>query len=291
MPRGAGRARATTVRSEENLGVRRVLHRPGPVVHRNTTVIHSCDPILCGTQGSTRKGRSVVPGGLQGPAYGVRVTDRAGRVTVDAQRHDLARQVDGLPRDRVVALEQGAEVGAVDETTLAVGPVGEPLDVRGAAGPRCEGQEPRPGEAQHRQAPRPGEHRLRLLRVVGHPVVQRPVRLQVAHRRALLTGDRVEGRDLFGDLVAQHVVRHVERDPPEPCTVAVGDLGSDHDSACRRSCAHGPHGGGRAGVEPAGDVRGGDHLEQPRVVGDLLTEVGVEVDGPQRLSRHPTRRA
>ena len=49
----------------------------------------------------------------------------------------------------------------------------------------------------------PGEHRRRLLVVVDHPVVERTVRLEVAHRRARRLGDRRQGADLVGHLLAQ----------------------------------------------------------------------------------------
>ena len=80
-------------------------------------------------------------------------------------------------------------------------------------------------------------------------------------------------------------------DAPEVRPVAVGDLGSDRDPAPRRFGADGTHDLGGAGVEAAGDVRRGDDAQQPGVVGDLLAEVGVEVDGPGTVSRHRRRRA
>ncbi len=173
----------------------------------------------------------------------------------------------------------------------AVAAVGEPLDVRRPAGRRGQRQEQRPREAQHRQVAGSRQHGLGLLGVVGHPVVERAVRLEVAHRRPLapaIASSVATCSATSSRSTAQGTSRATR---PKPARSRVGDLGSDDHPEPGRARADGPDRRGRPGVEAAGHVGRGDHLEQARVVGDLLTQVGVEVDGAGLVSRHPARRA
>ena len=127
----------------------------------------------------------------------------------------------------------------------------------------------------------PVEHRAGLLGVVEHPVVERTVRLQVAHRRA-----RAERRSTTACRPGRRPARAARRGrrhgPP-----GRSSPGRRRRPARRRRPRARPraahtdgHDRGAAGVVAAGDVGAGDDLEQGRVVGDLLAEVGVEVDVP-----------
>ena len=84
--------------------------------------------------------------------------------------------------------------------------------------------------------------------------------------------------------VRGHVVRgQVHLPPAEADQVRVRHLGADHDPAGRRR-GHGAQQRARvAGVEAAGHVRAGDHVEDGLVVAERpgavrLADVGVEVD-------------
>ena len=81
---------------------------------------------------------------------------------------------------------------------------------RGRGSPRASPRDPAPppsparraGQPQRGQRARP-QHRLRLLEVVHHPVVEGAVRLDVAHL-ALLHRDPAQQADLLRDVLPQH---------------------------------------------------------------------------------------
>ena len=104
------------------------------------------------------------------------------------------------------------------------------------------------------------------------------MRLEVGHVGPALPGDRGEEVDLVPDPARQHLGRRVHVFPSEVLTIEVGHLGADHHATLRRVGAHRTHGGLVPGVETAGEVRAGDHPEEPRIVGHALAEVRVEVN-------------
>jgi hypothetical protein len=124
------------------------------------------------------------------------------------------------------------------------------------------------------------QHRRCLLVVVEHAVVERAVRLEVAHPGAGRGGDLRQEPHLVRHLLAQHLAGDVPGHPPEVLAVGVGDLGPDRDAEPDGFLADRPHDGLGAGVVAARDVGAADHLEQRGVVGHLLAEVRVEVDPP-----------
>ena len=168
---------------------------------------------------------------------------------------------------------QQPAVGAVPTVGEALGSTTRPA----RSAPRSSA----PGMPSTGSDPEPVEHRGRLLLVVDDPVVERAVRLDVAHRGARRGRDRGERPDLVGHLLAEHVGGDVAGDPAEVLPVVVGDLRPDRDTALGGLLAHRAHDLVVARVVAAGHVGAGHDGEQRRVVGDLLAEVGVEVDVPR----------
>ena len=164
--------------------------------------------------------------------------------------------------------------------SLVVGAVGEALAPHRPARVARPASPGRPAMVSTGQPARPVEHGARLRLVVEHPVVERPVRLDVATSTPARAAISLSVADLVGHLLAQHVGVDVEGHPAEVLPVVVGDLRPDRDAELGRAVAHRRHDRGVAGVVAAGDVGAGDDLEQRRVVGDLLAEVGVQVDVP-----------
>ena len=109
------------------------------------------------------------------------------------------------------------------------------------------------------------------------------MRFHVAHLAPDHPGEGVERADLVDDVGAQLVAGHVHRPAAEPGQVAVADLGADPHIARGRDRADPQHRDRVTGVEAAGHVRAGDHVEQGVVVAEgpdaeALAEIGVEID-------------
>ena len=154
-------------------------------------------------------------------------------------------------------------------------------------------QERRAGQAEHRQLRgvvadgRDDRGRLRL--VVHDRVVQRAVRLDVAHRRPGHPAHPVQRADLVDDVVGELVRRDVDEPPAEPGEVAVPDLGPDHHPRLGGERAGAAQRRRVAGVEPARDVRRRHEPEHRLVVAEhpaaeRLAEVGVEVERVHRCT-------
>ena len=274
-------------------------HSPGPTrsstesrpyLHRYRTaqLLHSSARPTCrGFQRAHRRGpaapapRPRAPGVRRGrgrPPRGVAV--HADRVDV---RPPAGGELDGPPRDlrRCRSAPRRARTCGTSRPSGAVGPVREALVQHRPPGGRAPGRAASPGIPSTGRPPDPASTAARLLRVVDHPVVERPVRLDVAHRSSPPPPRSRQGPDLVGHLLAQQVVR---RRPGRPGRSSPGrrrrPARPTETPSRAASLAHRAHDRGVAGVVAAGDVGAGHDLEQGRVVGDLLAEVGVEVDVP-----------
>ena len=134
------------------------------------------------------------------------------------------------------------------------------------------------GRRRHR-----GHHRRGLGLVVNDAVVERPVRLDVAHPGTGHPGEPIECADLVDDLVGQGRWRDVDGPPAEPGQVPIAHLRTDHDSALGRRRAHPTEDVRVPGVESAGHVGTCDDLEQSLVVAqspdaEPFAEVAVQID-------------
>ena len=115
------------------------------------------------------------------------------------------------------------------------------------------------------------------------------MRLDVRDGDALLHRDLGQRAHLVGHLLGQQVRGHVPGHPAEVLPVGVGHLRTHRHAQPGRLGAHAAHGHGGAGVVAAGDVRAGHEREQGGVVGDLLTQVGIEVHLSHRENVSPRR--
>nr|BFF03372.1 hypothetical protein GCM10020241_50470 [Streptoalloteichus tenebrarius] len=114
-----------------------------------------------------------------------------------------------------------------------------------------------PGRPEHREVAEradPGDDGGRLSLVPHGGVVEGAVRLDVADRDSGGAGARLQRADLVQHLVGEFPGVDVDEAAPEAGQVAVGDLGAHRDAAPRGGLADAAHGGGVAGVEPAGDI-------------------------------------
>ena len=136
-----------------------------------------------------QNGRSAKPGGLQRPAYGDGVRDRARAVAVQADRVDRAARASAWATIASSSVDQRARLRARHQPAVR-------RCSRGPGSPRGRPPARRPPPASAARpasrapAGRPSRRAPpRLLLVVEHPVVERAVRLEVAHRRARGRGD------------------------------------------------------------------------------------------------------
>src|SRR5258708_3888909 len=94
---------------------------------------------------------------------------------------------------------------------------------------------------------------------------------------------RLERADLVGDHVFELARVHVDAAPSEPPQIVEPGMRADAD-AVGDGLGHQPlHRDRVAGVEPAGDARRANDLEQPRIVTDVvsaktLAHIGIEID-------------
>ena len=116
----------------------------------------------------------------------------------------------------------------------------------------------------------------------------------MSEAQALAGGDGAERADLVDDHGGE-LVRGLAADPPpaEAVEVEVPGMGADGDAVAAGERHRARHDHRVAGVEPAGDARGGDDLEELLVVphppgAEALTEIAVHVDArghPLRMTR------
>ncbi len=179
-------------------------------------------------------------------------------------------------------------LAAWDEPAVrGVGAVGERLRHGGQPGGLGAAQQfglRQPQQRQCRVVPADRlHHRVGLLGVRGHRVVQRTVRLDVAHRGAGDPGEPVERGDLVDDVVGEVVRIHVDEAAPEPGQVAIAHLGPDRHPALGGPLGDPPQHRRVPRVEPAGDVRAAHDVQQRLVVAqrpgtEALAQVAVEID-------------
>ena len=185
-------------------------------------------------------------------------------------------------------MEDGIRLTPGDEGALGcVVAVGEGLPDRAQPGLLGLPEPGGPRQAEDGQARVVGEDGLDdrggLLLVADDRVVERPVRLDVAHPGAGDAGEALERTDLVDDVLGEVVWRDVDEATTEAGQVAVPDLRADAHPLRRGPVADRTQDGGVTGVEAAGDVGARDDLEQRVVVAERplpepLTEVGVEID-------------
>src|SRR6266545_357750 len=123
----------------------------------------------------------------------------------------------------------------------------------------------------------------RLFGVGDDRVVERAVRLDVAHPVSSDPGKSIEGCNLVYDLVSQLNRVGVDAAPSEADQIAVPDLRPDRHAAPHRFGADPSHDRRVAGVESAGDVGTRDDAENGLVVTEgpdpeSLAKVAVQVE-------------
>ena len=102
-----------------------------------------------------------------------------------------------------------------------------------------------------------GDHVARLPLVMGDGVVERAVRLDVAHRGARRGGQPLERADLVDHVGHQVGAGHVHVAAAEAGQVAVGHVRADHHATLGRAAQGLQDAGGVAGMEAAGHVGAG----------------------------------
>ena len=248
-------------------------------LHRFRRSPHA-DSTGCG-RGDRQSPRSAQPAVSRAALTARAWSTAPGAVAVQAERVDRGRPASSACSTIDARLgEHRARLGPVDQP--AVG-----RRTRGRGTPRATPPDRPPRRharqhARHRRARRapsdPSSTCLRLVLVVEDPVVERAVRLHVAHRGTGALRDLPQ-RARPGRPPA-HAARRGPRHgrPAEVLPVVVGHLRADRHAELGGPLAHRPHDRGVAGVVAAGHVGAGHDLEQRGVVGDLLAEVGVQVD-------------
>jgi hypothetical protein len=131
-------------------------------------------------------------------------------------------------------VQQCARLRARHERRLrGVPAIDEELPHGAQSGRLGGGEEHRAGQAEHRQRRVVGADGLHdgrgLLLVVHDGVVQRAVRLDVAHAGAGHPAHAVQRSDLVDDVVGQLLGGDVEEPAAEPGQIAIADLRPDRD--------------------------------------------------------------
>jgi hypothetical protein len=103
------------------------------------------------------------------------------------------------------------------------------------------------------------------------------------HLGAGIAGHRLQRADLVGDHVFELARVHVDAAPPEAPQIVEPGMRADADPLGRGLGDEPLHHDRVAGMEAAGDARGTNDLEQPRIVADVirtkaLAHIGIEID-------------
>ena len=249
-------------------------------------------------------------GVFEGGANGTGQQHGVGRVAVQADaggghvderpvnRDDLMvnGQAQGLGGDGPHVVQHGAGLGARDQAAVGVvGPVGEGFGDETQPGGLGQAAHDGIGQSQQRQVRIHGEDGvddgLRLRGMPGDGVVQRAVRLHVAHPRAGGRGQRLHGTDLVDHIVGQFSGLHVNETPAETGQVAVPGVRAHAHPAGGRGRAGAADGAGVAGVEPAGHVHAGHRRDDGPVVSegvaaerfaDVAVQINAHAGAPSR---------
>ena len=123
----------------------------------------------------------------------------------------------------------------------------------------------RAAEASGRTRPR-SDHGRCLVLVVHGPVVECPVRLDIAHPRAGDPGEPIQRRDLVDHIIGQARRIDVDAAATEAGQVSVAHLGADRHIAADSCLADSAQDVRVAGMEAAGDIGAGDDVQQGVVI-------------------------
>ena len=169
-----------------------------------------------------------------------------------------------------------------------VSAVGEGLGHRAQAGLLGVPEQRRPRQPQQRKRrvvrDHGGDHGRCLVLVVHGPVVERPVRLDIAHPRTGDPGEPIQRPDLVDHVIGQARRIDVDAAAAEAGQVPVAHLGTDRHIAADGCLADSAQDVRVAGVEAAGDIGAGDDVQQ----GVVVPEVQIPNPSPRSLLRSTT---
>ena len=120
-------------------------------------------------------------------------------------------------------------------------------------------------------------------------VIQRAVRLDVRDDGSKLAGDGREPGDLQGHAAADRIGGEIEFHATKACSILVAGMRADPHAAGTTCLDEASHGVVASGMAAAGDVGGGDDIEEGQIPRDaggsfVLAHVAVEID--RERSRH-----
>ena len=101
---------------------------------------------------------------------------------------------------------------------------------------------------------------------MNDPVVERAVRLDITHLAAGDPGEAVQCPDLIEDVVGETLGVHVDAAAAEASQIPVADLRTDGDVPGGRPVTDPAEDVRVTGVEAAGHVRAGHHVQQRLVI-------------------------
>ena len=208
------------------------------------------------------------PGGLERASYGSRRPTAPGESPCTHTESTAAASSTACAAIPSGSVEQGARLVAGQQPAVGVvAAVGEPLDVRRRPRRRGQRQQQRPGHARAPAAsPDPASTAAACSASSGDPVVERAVRLEVAHPRPPRPRDRRQRRrPARRPARAARPAGTSQRDPAEASPGRRRTPARRPRPRAGRLGADGAHRGRRAGVEAAGDVGAGhDARAAPR---------------------------
>ncbi len=218
--------------------------------------------------------------------------DRVGpdrqRLAADQRQPTVAGDRKSLVGGGARIVDKGIRMAARPERAIGlIEAVGKCLGRDRQASGATRVQESRTSQADEDEvggdsAHRPGDGGGHAL-VAGGPVVERPMRLDVAKIRASRTGERGDRPDLVHDRRLKVGRSHLQIAASESREIRVAGVGAD-GHAGSHGAGHRPLDDERvAGVKPAGNVDRRDERDESVIVADLpgseaLADVGVEVD-------------
>ena len=212
----------------------------------------------------------------------------AGDAAVDGLHHPLAHQTHHAARHGLRIVQHRPRLPARYQGTLRrIGPVGKRLGHHGQPLGACPAHQRRSRQCHEHQrrigCPNRRDHVPCLPLVVCNGVVERAVRLDVAHRRACGTGEPLQRPDLVDHVGHQIGTGHVHVAPPEPRQIAVADMRPHRHPACRRRTQRGQNARRIAGMEATGHIGTGDDVEHRGIISHLpgaqaLAQVAVQID-------------
>lgn len=219
----------------------------------------------------------------------------AGHAAIDGDHRAFPHQAQHPLCDLAGVVQHRARFPAGDQRALRrIGAIGKGLGDDAQAGIARPAHQRRAGQRDQHQfgVDRADgcDHVARLAFVAGDGVVQRAMRLDVAHRRADRRRHAGQRADLIDDVGNQVFARHVHVAAAEALQVGIRDMRAHRDTARRGGLQRPQDASGIAGVEAAGHVGAADDVEDRRIAAhapgaEALAEIAVQVDlhgvGPQ----------